>query len=387
MSINYSAYPVLYVDDEAPNLVAVRYALEEAFTLLTATSGEEALRLLEEEEVAVLLTDQRMPQMSGVELCERALEIRPDTVRIIITAYADLHAAIDAINRGQVTRYIAKPFRNEDLVDVLQTAIELVHIQRTVRDMEVRLLRAGQTSTARTLNADLAHELNNFVTSLNMNVQQVSDLVEVARRSLEQDRGRTAEILETIGECQGDTVVALDQLRGVIQRLRRGESSDSIVPARTDAARVVDSTVRILRNELRRAGQLRVVLEGSPTVGMDSTALGQVVMNLLLNAAQAVSSTGREDGSIVVRVAQQRDDAVIRVTDDGPGLPEGMAERIFDPYYTTKEGGTGLGLAIVKDLVDRAGGRIDAHNEPDGGATFTVRLPVVGLSTAPPPGP
>lgn len=379
MTIDYSAYRILYVDDEASNLVAVRYALEEAFALSTAPSGEDALRVLQEEDVAVLLTDQRMPGMTGVELCERARELRPDTVRIIITAYADLHAAIDAINRGQVTRYLAKPFRNEELTEVLQTAIELVHIQRTVRDMEVRLLRAGQASSARTVGAELAHELNNFLTSLNMNVQQVSDLVEVARRTVGKDPGRTAELLDTIGDCQSDTVLALDQLRGLIDRLRREERTEPTVVARTDASRVVDSTVRILRGELQRAGRVQVVLEGSPTVSMDASALGQVVMNLLLNAAQAVTST-EGGGNVSVRVGARADEAFIQVSDDGPGLPTESTDRLFDPYYTTKEGGTGLGLAIVRDLVDRAGGTVEAANGPGGGAVFTVRLPTDGPS-------
>lgn len=375
MSIDYAAYPVLYVDDEAPNLVAVRYVLEDSFTLRTATSGEEALRILAEQDIAVLLTDQRMPGMTGVELCERARELRPDVVRIIITAYADLHAAIDAINRGQVTRYLAKPFRNEELVDVLRTAIEFVHIQRTVRDMEVRLLRSGQTRAARTLEAELAHELNNFITSLSMNVQQVSDLVEVARRHVRKDPVRTQEILESIRECQSDAVAALDQLREMIARLRRGEAADTAGRARTDAARVVESTVRILRSEVQRTARLRVVIEGSPTVAMEASALGQVVMNLLLNAAQA-ASVGRDEGEVVVRVGTAGAEAIISVSDTGPGIPDHARERIFDPYFTTKDEGTGLGLAIVRDLVERAGGRISVETRPTGGAVFTVWLPV-----------
>ncbi len=376
MSIDYSAYPVLYVDDEAPNLVAVRYALEDCFTVLTATSGEEALEILEREDVAVLLSDQRMPGMSGVELCERARDVRPDAVRVIITAYADVYAAIEAINRGQVARYIAKPFRNEELAQVLRTAIDLVHIQRTVRDMEVRLLRAGQSSTAQALNAELAHELDNFVSSLSLNVQQVADLVEITRRSVSGDDARAQELLGAIQECQMDAGAALEQIRGMIQRLRSGPTAPAAT-ARSDAARVVDSTVRILRSEIRRVAQLRVVLDGAPTVPMDATALGQVVVNLLLNASQAVTDRGAE-GEIVVRVGIEKGRAVIRVSDTGPGIPEDAGERIFDPYFTTKEGGTGLGLAIVRDLLERAGGAIRAENQPSGGAVFVVDLPTVG---------
>src|SRR5689334_24482036 len=105
MPVEHKLYPVLFVDDEPQNLVVFRYAMEDHFTVLTAQSGAEALQLLQRHQIAVLLADQRMPAMSGVELCARARELQPDAVRIIITAYADIHAAIDAINQGQVSRY------------------------------------------------------------------------------------------------------------------------------------------------------------------------------------------------------------------------------------------------------------------------------------------
>ena len=385
MSLDYRAYPILYVDDEAANLVAVRYALEDSFTILTATGGEEALRILAEQDVAVLLSDQRMPGMGGVELCEKARELRPDTVRIILTAYADLHAAIDAINRGQVSRYLAKPFRTEELSQVLQTAIELVHIHRTMRDMEVRLLRSGQATTARTVSAELGHELNNYVSMIGLNLSTTLDLVETARRRLQGDPSALAKVLDDIAEAQADASAALDQLTGLVRRLRRGDKEPVRVQVRTDAARVLDSTARILRAEIQRHARFRIVLEGSPIVPMDATSLGQVIMNLLLNAAQALGEEAGPEDEIVARIATQGDRAVITVADTGPGIAPEAMPRIFDAYFTTKKEGTGLGLAIVRDLVERAGGSLRAENRADGGALFTVELPTVSYSTAPPP--
>lgn len=385
MSIDYRSYPVLYVDDDAANLVAVQYALEDAFTILTATSGEEALRILAEQDVAVLLSDQRMPGMGGVELCERARDVRPDTVRIILTAYADLHAAIEAINRGQVSRYLTKPFRTEELAQVLQTAIELVHIHRTMRDMEVRLLRSGQATTARTVTAELGHELNNYVTMIGLNLSTTLDLAEAARRNLERDPERVAKTLADITEAQNDATAALEQLKGLVHRLRRGDREPARVQVRTDAARVLDSTARILRAEMQRHARFRIVLEGSPIVPIDATSLGQVIMNLLLNAAQALGEDAAARNEIVARIATVGERAVITVADTGPGISEDALPRIFDAYFTTKKEGTGLGLAIVRDLVERSGGTIRAENRADGGAMFTVDLPTATYSTAPPP--
>src|SRR5262245_1903466 len=148
MAVEYKLYPILFVDDEPQNLVVFRYAMEEHFTILTAQSGADALQVLQRQQVAVLLADQRMPQMTGTELCARAREIQPDAVPISTTAYADIHAAVDANNKGQVSRYLVKPWRNEELMEVLQTAIEFVHLQHAMRDMELRLLRTGQSRIA-----------------------------------------------------------------------------------------------------------------------------------------------------------------------------------------------------------------------------------------------
>src|SRR5687767_10291527 len=125
----YRDYPILYVDDEPQNLLTLRYALDDEFTVLTASTGAEAMQVLEQRSIAVLLCDQRMPGMTGVEVCRRARDLRPDVVRIIVTAYADLQAAVDAINQGQVARYVTKPWRNDELIELLRATIDLVRVQ------------------------------------------------------------------------------------------------------------------------------------------------------------------------------------------------------------------------------------------------------------------
>ena len=137
------AFPVLFVDDEAPVRMTFRYALEGRFTLLTAASGDEALDILDKEHVAVLLADQRMPGMTGAELCARARINRPELVTMIVTAYMDIQAAIDAINNGQISAYIPKPWTEEQLVDAIESAIMRVRATRDARRLGLEMLRAG----------------------------------------------------------------------------------------------------------------------------------------------------------------------------------------------------------------------------------------------------
>jgi signal transduction histidine kinase len=373
-------FPILYVDDDRANLVTLRYALGELFDLRTTTSPEEALRLLSEEEVAVLITDQRMPGMSGVELCERARLVRPETVRIILTAYADVHAAIDAINRGAVSRYLLKPWRDEEIVDLLRNTVELVAAQRTIRDLQARMLSAAPTAGAEVAIAELAHELANPLQGLTVSHQVAADLLVAIERETSAGE-RVRELARDALEALRDASAASDQLMAIVRRLRDTRRQRPSTPAQEvscDVARVVESAVRIVRNEVQRVADLSVVVLDEPTARIDATSLSQVVVNLVLNATQALEGTPRADARVEVRVSTERGMACVRVRDNGPGIPAEAEERIFDAFFTTKETGSGIGLAIVRELVHRAGGEVRLEPTPAvEGASFAVWLPLV----------
>jgi len=113
--INYSQYPVLAVDDERDNLDVIRYAFKQSHPLLFAESGAEAMATLEKHPVAAIVSDQRMPAMSGLELLAQARKLRPDAVGVLLTAYGDVPMLAEAINSGLVYRYVQKPFDASDL--------------------------------------------------------------------------------------------------------------------------------------------------------------------------------------------------------------------------------------------------------------------------------
>jgi signal transduction histidine kinase len=190
------------------------------------------------------------------------------------------------------------------------------------------------------------------------------------------DRDRALELLDATRRSQADALEALAKLGKITQRLRAGQAPRT-PPARCDAARAVDAMVRILRPELERHGQLELQILAVPTVPIEASALGQVVMNLLLNAAQAHDPDAAARHRMIVRVGIDGADALISVADNGIGIFPEDRERIFDPYFSTHAEGMGLGLAIARELVAAAGGGIDVLSEPKIGSTFTVRLPQV----------
>jgi len=132
-------YPVLVVDDEPDNLDAVRFNFGRVFNLLLAGSGEEALALARAHDVAVIVTDQRMPKMTGLDLLKAAREIRPDAVGIIVTAFTDVDVLIESINLGRIYRYITKPWDAKELRGVLGHAIERFALLRENRRLEEQL--------------------------------------------------------------------------------------------------------------------------------------------------------------------------------------------------------------------------------------------------------
>ena len=376
MSDEHRAYPVLYVDDEPQNLFTFRYAMEDRFTVLTARDGREAMSVLEREDVAVLMCDQRMPEMSGVEVCRRASEIKPDVVRIIVTAYADLQAAVDAINKGQVLRYMTKPWRNDELVEVLQSAVELVKLRRLVQDMQSRLLRGGPPPAIEAMTRQIASELRAPLSSLEMNTEQVRDLL-TAGLSSWKNSDRARELLQHAEETQKDSTPPIDHLRSIVQKLERGQRlSPTPMPAVSDAVRVVRATARILGGSLDPGVRLQLVMCASPTVTMDAAALGQVLVHLVTNAAQAMDVAPAQERHVIsVQVAETPTHAEISVSDSGPGIPSEQLDLVFDPYFSTREGAAGLGLSFSRHLVTQAGGTISVESVVGRGACFTIRVP------------
>ncbi len=116
---------ILYVDDEINNLVSFKATFRIKYNIYTAVSGEEAIKLLDEHNIHVIITDQRMPGMTGVEFLEKILEKHPDPIRLLLTGYADLNAVIDAVNKGKIFHYLSKPWNEEELDTTIQRAFDI----------------------------------------------------------------------------------------------------------------------------------------------------------------------------------------------------------------------------------------------------------------------
>ncbi|MBS1531459.1 MAG: response regulator [Bacteroidetes bacterium] len=136
------SYGVLYVDDEINNLNSFKAAFRRDFDIHVAQSAREGRKLLDSNEIGVIITDQRMPGMTGIEFLESILTIYPDTIRILLTGFSDMNAVMDAINRGQVYKYLVKPWQNDELKLYIQNALEIYHLRKENKELAHRLQQA-----------------------------------------------------------------------------------------------------------------------------------------------------------------------------------------------------------------------------------------------------
>lgn len=131
------SHKILIVDDEPENLRALERVFRGNYTVLTAESGAQALTLLEQHDVALLISDQRMPGITGIELMQRTVPLRPHMVRILLTGYSDISTLIEAINGGHVFKYVSKPWNNEDLAQTVTRALEYFEMNKSRHYLEM----------------------------------------------------------------------------------------------------------------------------------------------------------------------------------------------------------------------------------------------------------
>jgi PAS domain S-box-containing protein len=230
------------------------------------------------------------------------------------------------------------------------------------------LAHLGRVATLGELSGTLAHELSQPLTAVLSNAQ-------AARRLLDRDPPDVDLIRSAL-----DDVIRNDKRAGaVIEHLRSLLRKDDAPRQPVDLNDVVRETLDLAVGELlsRRVVVTRALGDAIPLVEADRVQLQQVVLNLLMNACDAMDGTPAAERRLLVSTVNGNGFVRLAVTDRGPGIPDGQLERVFEPFVTFRDQGLGLGLAISRSIVTAHGGKIRAENNPDGGATFHCALPVI----------
>jgi len=125
---------VLYVDDEENNLISFKATFRLKYKIYTALGGMDAMQIVRQYPIDIIITDQRMPQMTGVEFLEEVINVNPDPMRILLTGYADMSAVVDAVNKGKIFHYLSKPWSEEELDETIQKAYEIYSERKKIKE-------------------------------------------------------------------------------------------------------------------------------------------------------------------------------------------------------------------------------------------------------------
>jgi len=371
-------HSLLIVDDEQENINLLKNILGDDYSLYEAVDAGQALQLLRKHEIHMILTDQRMPGQTGVELLEKAREARPDCVRMLITAYPDVNNAIQAINRGHVHRYIAKPFDSVELKLAIQQELEhldLVRANRRLNEemgrMVDELFRANRE--LRELNqmkdqflANCSHELK---TPLVSGMGYVDLLLSGGMGHLDPRQEKGLRIAHR----------NLERLLGLIENLlalaKARFRPEELRIARFDLRPLLEECVESLRARARKK-TLRVktmLPRGRCWVEGDERKIHSVLTNVLANAEKFSPEVAR----IEIRVAGPKAGKLkVIVTDNGVGLPEETAD--IQPFKTTTDlryAGMGIGLTLARQILQAHHCDISLERGPKGGARVQFDLP------------
>jgi two-component system sensor histidine kinase HydH len=360
---------ILVVDDNEALVENLTEILEAAGYSVRGASTCAAALALAREGFDVALVDLRLPDGDGTALAPQLKEVSPDGEVVLLTGFATLESAVAAVRAGACA-YLVKPCATQELLVTVEQAMRQVRLHGEKRELSRRAQMAENLAAVGTMTAGLSHEIRN---PLNAAALQLSVL---ERRVQRLHRDAQQPLLEPLTLVK-DEIRRLDHiLEDFLQFARPRE----FVPRRVDVAGVITKVLDLLGGEAERRGvRLERTLEAVPPVAGDEERLRQVLVNLGLNALEAVKDGG------VVRVSCRAEGAPadlpgaaqvsVFVDDDGAGVPPDARDRIFEPFFTTKAKGSGLGLSIVHAIVTQHGGRIRVEESPQGGARFALSLP------------
>ncbi|WPR73878.1 hybrid sensor histidine kinase/response regulator [Algoriphagus sp. NG3] len=352
---------VLYIDDEDNNLKSFRATLRKDFKILTAIDAEEGLKIAREEEIHVVIADQRMPGMTGTEFFEELVKFNPDPIRILLTGYSDIASVIDAINKGEVYRFIDKPWNIEQIKNSIKNAADIYFMRRELKDKNQKLQK-------------LHSEMNQFVYSLSHELRgplmSISGVSKLAKMELKDpDALEYFEMIDT----------ATDKLDDFIYKMLDFYRSTKIENKLTDIkfSEIVDQQLTAYRKKFNIEHiQVEIDINQPCTFTSDDSKIRVIFNNLFSNAVQFQKS-GVEDKKIDLTVEVNETEAVILLSDNGIGIEEKHHPDVFNLFSraTQKNVGTGLGLYMVKEAVEQMGGKIELNSVFGDSTTFKVSLP------------
>lgn len=371
-------FKILIVDDEKDNLDIFMRRFGKKFALVTAGSAAEALVILEKDRtIAVVVSDQRMPKMSGVQLLEMIKVTYPEIVRILLTGYTDLNVAVDAINKGFVYKYIQKPIEEESTFEILSDAlgeyVEHLNVRQFIEDTKKRI-KERFIEIYESIAAGIAHHINNGLVP----ARTFFDLLDMKLETIKQGQydeeffgGFLAQVLSDFKKVQEITQMILWVRNCKVEHFSNAEISDLVGSDKYGLKELL---------EKRKITVEKNINEDFPPVVVDRMKMEELFCLLIKNCA-AVSPLGSKVKVVANEMVNGSKHSLIRVQiiHEGPGYAPEEIPKLFDPFYKYDKkldiGVNGLELTNCYIIAAKHGSEIKVESQPGKKTVFTIELP------------
>ena len=390
---NYKQFAVLYVDDEEKSLTNFSRAFGDQFHIFTAPNAQEGLRLLEQhaDEIGLLMTDQRMPGEKGVWLLERSRKVRPNIIRVLVTAYADMDAAIAAVNSGAIYKYVTKPWDPPQLEQTLKRGLEyfMVRLERdqllseklsVIRNMMI----ADRIVSLGLLAAGLSHHIRNSLVA-------VKTFLDLAPLKMAEEKSAMKGLRnpDFWKEYHQNVQSQIEKINGLLKDLWTASGTpafhfnDKVLIPEAIGAALKSFESQFAARHIQVDNQIP---DSLPALQVDKPKFYRLFELLLKDELASLPA-----GSRVTLAAELKNEGagpqiLVRISDNGPGLPQEALRVVFDPFVVRSDTPSEYGIHLMACffIVYHHGGRIDAKSQPGHGTTFTITLPLNPEHTAHP---
>lgn len=387
-------YNILYVDDEHNNIIVFKNAFFRHYNILTAQSGEEGLEIIGNNDIHLVITDQKMAGMSGVEFLENVVQTHPDTVRMILTAYSDIDFIMRAINTCGIYQYILKPWDSRELKIIIDNALESYHLKRNNAQLIADLKKANdgleEKVKERTSELDEKNEIlkktneikDKLFTIISHDLRVPMASLNVLMEVLVQTKNNIS--LEEFKRYSGKVQTYIQNVMDLLDNLLNWSLSQlgdkKIEINELALLPIIEKNIKLIHIAAVQKNidiQVDDIKDDLKLMG-DANMLNLIFRNLLSNAVKFTPA----DGRINLTVERKKNFASIGIADTGIGMSEEQLSKLFEPGYfntnpgTAHEKGTGIGLKLCKEFIEKQGGKLKIQTEANKGSVFYFTVPL-----------
>ncbi|MCX6281451.1 MAG: response regulator [Bacteroidetes bacterium] len=399
---------ILFIDDEKASQTAFKSVFRDYYEIYLASSAEEGYEVMKKNNIDIVISDQRMPGVTGVEFLHKIRVEFPDTVRMLVTGYSDIDAVVQSINGSQISYYFAKPYDANDMKSILDNTIEKIKLLRENHSLLEKLqslimeltdqkgILEQEIVTRKAMEEELIIEHQKAEESSRLKSSLLANMSHEFRTPMNSILGFSQILKDSMQDEEFKNLAGMINISGKrllktlnsIVDLSRLEADKK--PPNIEVINLSELARKIVKDFREPAEKKRLVISENihpeVCITFNNSFASMIITNLIDNA---IKFTPKGSVHVMLHQEESTGNAVFKVRDTGIGIPTEFHNRIFEEFRQVSEGmgrfyeGLGIGLSLSKKILTRLKGEITVESETGKGTTFTVKFPVSGLAAVP----